>query len=491
MERIQAAFDPQAFRTQGHRVVDQLADYLDRALHGQSLPVLPPSDPVEMLASWPGDFAENPAGDLVEILARVLAEANHLHRPRYVGHQVNAPLPVAALCELVAAFLNNGMAVYEMGPSATAMERQLVRWMARMLGLGGDADGVLTSGGSARNLTALLAARQAKAGFDAWAEGNSGGPPLTVLASDQSHYSVRRAVQIMGWGDRGILPVATDTCFRLRADHLPAALRRAKSGGRKVIAVVATACSTATGAFDPLDAIADFCAQHDLWFHVDGAHGASAALSDRYRHLLAGIERADSVVWDAHKMLLMPALVTAVLFRSAAHSYEAFAQQASYLFNRSEHTDEHWADIGARTLECTKRMMSLKLYAALSLYGTRMFSDYITATFDLARRFAAQLQKAADFELAVEPEANIVCFRHTPAGTQNLDERQQRVRQRLLASGSFYVVQTRLPAGVFLRTTLINPFTTDDDLAALLETIRDLKRRREFRPMRHAPETAC
>jgi len=187
-------------------------------------------------------------------------------------------------------------------------------------------------------------------------------------------------------------------------------------------------------------------------------------------------------VWDAHKMLLMPALITAVLFRDGRHSFDAFAQEATYLFvdaaapGAATHPPDmqhaQWMNGAVRTLECTKRMMSLKLYAALSLCGTRLFGDYVTATFDLARRFAGRVRAASDFELAVEPEANIVCFRLTPPGAGDLDALQLRVRARLLADGSFYIVQTRLPAGQFLRVTIINPFTTDDDLAALLDAVR-------------------
>jgi L-2,4-diaminobutyrate decarboxylase len=471
MEALRAAFAPANFRRLGHQVVDQLADYLDAALQGGPMPVLPPSVPNDLAAGWNADFPTSAHGSFADLLARVVDVSNHLHHPRYIGHQVTSPLPLAAICEMAAALLNNGMAVYEMGPAATVMERAVLQWMARQVGFGDGADGVLTSGGSAGNLTALLAARQAKAGFDVWNDGASAGPSLALLATDQTHYCIQRAVQIMGWGEGGVVGVATDARYRMRANALPDALRRAQHAGRTVIGVVASAGSTATGAFDPLEPVADFCADNDLWLHVDGAHGASVALSDRHRGLLAGIERADSLVWDAHKMLLMPALITAVLFRDGRRSYEAFAQEASYLFAGGD-AHERWYDVGQRTLECTKRMMSFKLYAALQLYGTSMFADYVAASIDLAQRFAGHLQAAADFELAVEPQCNIVCFRYTPAGAPDLDGLQARLRQQLLASGAFYLVQTRLRPGLFLRTTLINPFTSDDDLAALLDAIR-------------------
>lgn len=471
---IPAAFDPETFREQGRALVDHLADYLHRALRGD-MPVLPWRPPAEMAAAWATPFPEAPASDpraVGDLFARVVAEANHLHHPRYVGHQVTAPLPIAALADLVAALLNNGMAVYEMGPSATAIERHVVRFLADRLGFGAGADGVLTSGGSIGNLTALLAARQAKAGHDAWTEGDRGGPSLAVLGSAQAHYCVARAAQIMGWGQAGFVPVPVDDRFRLRPEALDAAFTHAVDTGRKPIIVAASACSTATGSFDPLPEIASFCEERGLWLHVDGAHGAAAALSSRTRHLVAGIERADSVVWDAHKMMLVPGLVTAVLFRDGARSYEAFAQEASYLFEGRDPADE-WFNVGTRTLECTKRMLGLKLYAALAIHGTQLFGDYVADTFDRARRFAERLAREPDFELALPPQCNIVCFRHRPEGATDLDELQSALRRRMIEDGSFYLVQTRLPAGIFLRVTIINPATSDADLDALVYRLRE------------------
>ena len=180
-----------------------------------------------------------------------------------------------------------------------------------------------------------------------------------MFVSSQGHYSIGRAAQILGWGKGGAVPVPVDAHYRLRPEALLQCLRSAEAEGRRVIAVAASACSTATGAFDPLPEIAAFCKEHSLWLHVDGAHGASALFSTRYRGLCRGIEHADSVVWDAHKMLLLPALVTAVIFRDGAHSYAAFAQEASYLFGSSPDNgaaqpdlrdrDEAF-DIGRRTL---------------------------------------------------------------------------------------------------------------------------------------------
>jgi len=464
-------YDPEGFRAAGHAVIDQLADYLAGTGQGAG-PVLPYAPPHVTLERWgtPGD--ESSRVPFAELLPTVLADSHHLHHPRYVGHQVTPPIGTAVLAELVSAVLNNGTAEYEMGPVSNAMEKRLLEWLGTVLGFGPDVEGLFTSGGSVGNLTALAAARQSATGADPWNAGLAGAQPLAVLVSEQAHYSNDRAARILGLGAGGVVPVPVDDEFRLDPAGLADAHRRAEDNGRRVFAVIGNACSTSTGAFDPLDAIADYAAEHDLWFHVDGAHGAIAALAPAYRHLVAGIERADSVVIDAHKMLLQPALLTAVLYRRPGVADRTFHQEQSYVGFHAEEGEFAWWDSGLRTLECSKRMMALELYASLVEHGQVFFADYVSRMFDLARWFAREIDAAPDFELATQPSANIVCFRVTPSGVDDLDGLQLRIREELVHSGAFYVVKTRLRNRTYLRTTIINPRTTETDLLALLMAIR-------------------
>lgn len=478
---LRAAFDADTFRADGGTMLAHLAANLEAALQGTSLAVLPLRDPAEMRARWQMDFtddasraAHTPSQILDALTTRMLTDATQLHHAGFVGHQVAPPLPLAALCDLTADMLNNGMAVYEMGQPGTAMELHVIRWMCDTLGLGNAAGGVLTSGGTLATLTALLAMRQARAGWDVWSDGNANQPVPAVLVSEQAHYCADRAVRIMGWGAGGLVKVPVDDHFRMRVDELAPALARAAAAGRQVLGVVASACSTATGAFDELEPIADFCEAHGLWMHVDGAHGAALALSGKYRDVLRGIDRADSVIWDAHKMLLQPALVTAVLFKDQRHSAGAFSQDASYLLDATH--DDAWYDLASRTFECTKRMMSFKLYATLAAYGPALLDAYVTRVVDLAVAFAALLRDQPDFELAVDPQCNIVCFQYCPAGPPlddtARDALQAAVRKAVITRGHFYLVQTRLRGALWLRTTLMGPFTTIADLASLLDEIR-------------------
>lgn len=464
-------YDPEGFRAAGHAVIDQLADYLHETSRGEG-PVLAYAPPTETLGRWPTPTTDSPRIPFAELLPAVLADSHHLHHPRYVGHQVTAPIGTAVLAELVSSMLNNGTAEYEMGPVSNAMEKRLLEWLGTTLGFGPEVEGLFTSGGSAGNLTALAAARQSVVGADPWNDGLAGAQPLAVLVSDQAHYSNDRAARILGLGAGGVVAVPVDENFRLDPARLAESKRRAEDAGRRVFAVIGSACSTATGAFDPLEAIADYAAANDLWFHVDGAHGAVAALAPAYRHLVAGIERADSVVVDAHKMLLQPALLTAVLYRRPGSGDRAFHQAQSYVGFQAQEGQFAWWDSGLRTLECSKRMMALELYASLAEHGETFFAEYVRRMFDLARSFAREIDAASDFELATHPQANIVCFRVTPPAVGDLDELQLAIRDDLVRSGAFYLVKTVLRNRTYLRTTIINPRTTEQDLADLLTAVR-------------------
>jgi L-2,4-diaminobutyrate decarboxylase len=465
------AFDPERFRADGHRLIDGLADQLAR-WHAREGLALPWRDPSLARHPWPGHPGER--GELVEDLLRVARGSMAVAHPHTMGHQVPPPLPAAALAELAVALLNNGMAIADGGPPGVAIELAVIEWMCRRLGLPEGAGGVMTSGGSLGNLTALLAMRQARAGHDVWREGAHAGPPLAVVVSSEAHYSIARTLRIMGWGDGGAIAAPVDARHRMTAAAVRAALEEA--GGRRVIGIVAAAGSTATGAYDPLDELADLAAERGLWLHVDAAHGGGAALSPSQRGKLRGIERADSVVWDAHKLMMMPALVTTVLFAREAHAYAAFAQRASYLFAEARPEDTWW-DLGQRTLECTKRLMAVEVWACLRAYGDALFGAIVDRQLALARELAGLVEAAPDFELALAPESNIVCYRHVPGPGPDLDAHNRALRQRGLEDGRFYIAGTQLARGYFLRSAIMNPRTELRDLAALLEHLRESCRR--------------
>lgn len=468
-------FDSEQFREIGHEVIELLTGYLQQNLQGQGA-VIDWQAPQVAFKDWqqplPIEASLNPASFISAIQEKVLAASLHIHHPRNLGHQVAPPLPLAALCDLVAALTNQAMAVYETGPSATLIEKQVVQWLGLLVGWH-DSAGFLTSGGAQANLTALLAARQCSAGWNVWQNGINAGMSLCILASEHAHYSVSRAAGIMGLGTDAVVKVAADREGRMDVNALQAVWEQCQTKGQLPIAVVATAGCTPTGSIDPLMEIGIFCHEKNVWFHVDGAHGASALLSATHKLQLRGIELADSVVWDGHKLLYMPAAVSAVLFRDQKNSYAAFAQEASYLFQGSEDADEAY-NMSYRTLECTKRMMGLKLWAAFSLYGVEQLGGLVERVFATAKLLAQKLQASPDFELLMLPQTNIVCFRRIPSESLTLDAKntfQAKLRMQLVESGAFHLTQVMLQGQLWLRTTIMNPLTGERDLDALLAAL--------------------
>lgn len=463
---LEQAYDPEHFRSVGHQLVDQLADHLASVQQrdGRAIPYTPPEDERR---HWSADWLAKQGGDPLAYFQQILGRSVQLQHPRYMGHQVSPPAPLAALSNLVDGLLNNGSAVYEMGMAGTAIEQLVVQETAKAMGFDESAGGILTSGGTLSNLTALLAARAVQCPDPVWTKGHQ--EPLALMVSEEAHYCVDRAARIMGWGSDGIVKVPVDEHYRMRHELLPEYLAKARAKGRRVIAVVGSACSTSTGSFDNLGALADFCEDNGLWLHIDGAHGAGMVFSEKHRAVLNGIARADSVTMDFHKMLLTPVLATALIFRNGHHAYRTFSQQAQYLWEGQN--AEEWHNMAKRTFECTKFMIGMKVYSIMRAYGTALWEEYIDRVVGNGQRLYQLLQDRERFEPAIEPACNIVCFRYRAEGLDaaGLNALNGRIRQQLLEEGPFYIVQTLLKGELYLRVTLTNPFTTAEDLSAMLE----------------------
>ncbi|TAH18142.1 MAG: aminotransferase class I/II-fold pyridoxal phosphate-dependent enzyme [Cytophagales bacterium] len=465
---LHAAYNSSQFREQGHLLIDLLADYLQN-IDTQSANKW--TKPAEQLHLWENDARQTNA-DVSSFFEMVLADSIHLHHKKYMGHQISPAAPVAALSSLLSAFLNNGMAVYEMGASASALEKIVTDIFCKVLGYSEQAGGFLTSGGTLANLTALLCARQVCGGNDIWQEGQQ--EKLAIMVSEEAHYCIDRAARIMGLGAEGIIKVPTDQHFMMQTNLLEDLLDKAQKQGKKVFAIIGSACSTSTGSYDDLEAIANFAEKHRIWLHIDGAHGGAAAFSQKYKYLLKGVHKANSIAIDCHKMMMVPSITTALLFRNESDSFQTFAQKAQYLWDNAE--EKEWYNYGKRTLECTKLMMSIKVYSLIRTYSVQVFDDFVTTLYDLGRTFAQMISAHPKFELATSPSANIVCFRlvKNKMSQEQLNELNGAIRKNILEKGDFYIVQTAVRGKIYLRTTLMNPFTTEKELSELLHYIENL-----------------
>lgn len=404
-------------------------------------------------------------------LETYLASATRLRDPRYMAHQVAVSHPMGALGAVVDAYTNNGPVLYEMGPSGAAVDYVMLNWMLEKVGWkpspfpgvpveGVFGGGTFTHGGSLANLTALMAARNAVAP-DAWQDGVP--QDVVLVAPEVCHYSIGRAADILGLGRRRLLSPPVDDDGLILPEQLGPFLRALKAAGSRVLAVVANACSTPAGLFDPIRPVAEVCGEEGVWLHIDGAHGASTLLSSRLRYLLDGAELADSLVWDAHKMLRAPIVCAAVLVKNAVHLDQAFHQEASYLFHDK---DQPGVDLIHRSVECTKGGIGLKAFMALAADGEQAMARYLERTVALAKDAARLLGSTPSFEVAIEPPINIVCFR-----VDGPDELQLEIRKRLLEQGDFYITTTAFRGRRWLRLTLMNPDTELEDIHRLAAAI--------------------
>jgi L-2,4-diaminobutyrate decarboxylase len=462
-----AMWDVEEYERAAARAVAAVARYVaaSQAGDGPAVSAPPPGDVARELdlrrLIREGGLGADGFGPWLE---RLLERSTRLHHPGELAHQVASPDVPAALADLVHGAINQPMSIYEMGAAANAIEAAVVEWMCERVGWGDGAGGVLTHGGSLANLTALLAARAAAAP-SAWTDGVGGG--LAVLAPPSAHYSVKRSVAMLGLGERAVVPLEVDEYERIVPESLGDAVDRAEAAGLRPIALVAAACATSTGLHDDLESTGRFCRERGIWFHVDAAHGASALLSPAHRGLLRGVEQADSVVWDAHKMLRTSSLCAAILVRDVRRLDAAFQQSAAYLIY--ENAEAAGPDLLGRQVECTKAPLGLKVFMNLAWRGERGIGEYVAAQYDKTLRFWELISGREGFECLSRPESNILCFRY---GSD--DALQVELRERLLAEGRFHLSSTEVGGVRWLRMSVMAPASSEETIEELLDAIERL-----------------
>lgn len=423
---------------------------------------------------------ERPVADLGEALAELetvyLRDAVWFHDPGYAAH-LNCPVVIPALvAELFVSGVNSSLDTWDQSGGATFIERELVSWTARRLGFGDEADGVFTSGGTQSNLQALLMARGEACLDPSTDPGESLARTLDrfrILASDESHFSVRKSAQLLGLGRDAVVPVPTDASRRLDPAALDAELHRLRAAGLLPMAVVATAGTTDFGVIDPLAPIAEVCAEHGVWFHVDAAYGGGLLVSERRRGLLDGIERADSVTIDFHKTFFQPVSSSAVVVRDGA-ALRHVTYHADYL-NPPSSGLPNQVD---KSLQTTRRFDALKLWLTLRLMGASELGAYVDAVVDLARTGYELLREDDELEVAGAPTLSTLVLRFRPAGTSRstASALAPRIRSTLAREGRVMVAGTTVDGESWLKLTLLNPTTTTADLTRVLDAVREVGR---------------
>ena len=478
-----------ALRSHALAVADALAEVLVPGRPCSGTDAAQVARAIEAIDPCPADGL--PFADvLAELRDDVLAHGVQVSDPRCAAHLQPPTLAAAAAAELAIGATNQSLDSFEQSPAATLVEDRLVRWLAQTLGLP-DGSGVLTSGGTAGNLLGLLLAReQACARASGRGHRATGLPPEAaswrIVTSSAAHDSVRRAAHVLGLGTGAVVGVATDNRGRIDVGALDATLDALGHAGLAPIAIVATAGTTDLGAIDPLAAIATRARACGAWLHVDAAVGSALALSDRLAPLLDGIEQADSITADLHKLWFMPIGASALLVRDVA-LLDAVNHHSDYL-NRPEDEAGGTLNLVGRSLDTSRRFDALKILMGLRTTGRRQLAAMVEQLVELARIAGDLVADHDELELLAPPSTVMVVFRWRPAtadaGDDALDAANAIAQCELLRTGRAVVGRTRVDGRVALKLTLVNPLAGEDDIRELLALVAQAARTARAGPAR-------
>ena len=456
--------DGAAFRALVERVLPRLEHYLDTLSEQPAWSEGLPQPTPGLRGGLPEDGR---AVDevLEEIFALLEPEGFHTAGPGYLAYVPGGGLPESAVAELIANLVNRYVGVAVAAPGWARLEARVVRWLCSLCGFGEGAGGYLATGDSMANLSGLVGARQAKLG-----EELGGG---VLYASDQAHYSVAKSARLAGFPARAVRALPTDERQAIRVEGVAERIERDRAEGLRPFLLVASAGTTNTGAVDPLEELAELCAEHGLWLHVDAAYGGAFLLTERGRAALAGIERADSVTLDPHKGLFLPYGTGALLCRRREHLVDAHSATAAYMPAWSD--DEEAPDFATLSPELSREFRGLRLWLPLCLHGAGAFRRALDEKLDLARWAAGELERLPHVRLLDRPTLSLFAFYLEPPG---LDlEQQNELNRAWLARANaprrFYLTPTTIEGRFVLRICVLSFRTHADRMRECVDTLRE------------------
>lgn len=405
------------------------------------------------------DGRGEPLERVVQRLRDVLAFTPRTTTPRFFNQLFAGRDEAATLAEILTTLTNNSMYTYKAAGPHVLIEGELLRHMASKIGWPTTSDGMFTPGGSLSNMAGMMLARDRAT--RAQHDGHPGGE-LTVYTSTESHYSVPKAAAMLGIGRRNVRRVGVDDELRMRPELLRAAIEEDLAAGRAPIMINATSGTTVYGAFDPIGPLADIASEFDIWLHVDGAFGGSMLLHDRGGEVLDGVERADSVAWDAHKVLGAPLTCSALLVREPGLLAESLAEPADYLFQ----DDDDDLNPGMRSLQCGRRNDALKLWALWKRYGDRGLGERIDRLLALAARCARLVEADDRMVLCGSPPFVNVCF-------EVLGKPSDRICEALHRQGRLEVGYGVVRGRRVIRMVFANPDIAEEAVDEALGAILD------------------
>jgi aromatic-L-amino-acid decarboxylase len=456
---------PEAFRV----LVDAATGRIERYL--EALPRMRSAEPSvgaalarEIREAVPPEHgsAFEPVLDL--LFDRVIPTSFCTAGPGYLAYIPGGGIPTAAVADLIADATNRYVGVWTAAPGLAQIEADVVSWFAGIVGYPEAARGVLTSGGSISNFSAIVTARREKLPPDFL----SG----TLYVSDQTHHSVAKAAMLAGFPPANVRSIRSDPAFRVRLDALSERVAADRRAGMTPFLVVGNAGTTNTGAVDDLGALADFARAEGLWFHVDGAYGGFFALTDEGRTILAGIDRSDSVILDPHKGLFLPYGTGCLLVRDGGALKRAHALTAEYLPAMRE--EEEFVDFCQISPELSRDWRGLRVWLPLRLHGLARFRENLREKLALARAAADALRRMPEIEILAEPQLSIVAFRRVwpGRGTEETNAANRRILDAVNARGRVHVTGTMLGAVFAIRICVLSFRTHRDRIEMAIEDLR-------------------
>ena len=481
-----------AMRELSAQVTELVTDYFARV---SELPVFPRTSGGKAIEGLAQELLieGEPLQKLLDECRVIIRMSRHNGHPRFFGYVASPSTPVGAFADLIASAVNLNVTSWRSAPAATEMERMVVRWLGSLIGYNDDAQGLLTSGGSMANLTALLIAHRAKSQDDTARKGlwNSSAP-MTIYASDQIHMSIPKAADILGLGREQVRIVECDNSFRMNMRALRERIEGDLRDGLRPFCIVGSAGTVNTGAIDRLGEMAGIAQEFGLWFHVDGAYGVLGALDERKRPLFAGLDAADSVSLDPHKWLYVPIDSGCLLLRKDAGAQAAFRSADADYLKVLEHADEETFAFWDHGVELSRRFRALKIWLTLRYYGTRRIAEAITGDNSLAEYLARRVTEAEDFELLAPVELSICCFRYVPQEFQAklrsraaaelsqidsvLNQLNAQIMHAVQRGGQAYLSSATIGGKFALRACITNFRTTRADIDKTLEIVRETAR---------------